>query len=103
MIVVARIYRPARTAMQSGQAKTHSWRLEFEPEAPRIVEPLMGYTSSTDTRQQVKLTFASKEEAIAYAERHGIAYQVFEAQEPKRRIAAYSDNFRFNRVGAWTH
>ena len=89
--MVARIYKPARTATQSGQAKTGQWRLEFEPAAPRTVEPLMGYTSSTDMAQQVKLSFATKEEAIAYAE------------EPKRRIAAYSDNFKFNRVGAWTH
>lgn len=101
--MVARIYRPARTATQSGQAKTHSWRLDFEPETPRTVEPLMGYTSSTDMRQQVRLSFATKEEAIAYAERNGLAYQVFEDEQPKRRIAAYSDNFRFNRVGAWTH
>ena len=101
--MVARIYKPARTDTQSGQAKTGQWRLEFEPAAPRTVEPLMGYTSSTDMAQQVKLSFATKEEAIAYAEKNGIAYQVFEAEEPKRRIAAYSDNFKFNRVGAWTH
>lgn len=101
--MVARIYKPARTATQSGQAKTGQWHLEFEPAAPRTVEPLMGYTSSTDMAQQVKLSFATKEEAIAYAEKNGIAYQVFEAEEPKRRIAAYSDNFKFNRVGAWTH
>ena len=101
--MVARIYKPARTATQSGQAKTGQWRLEFEPAAPRTVEPLIGYTSSTDMAQQVKLSFATKEEAIAYAEKNGIAYQVFEAEEPKRRIAAYSDNFKFNRVGAWTH
>lgn len=101
--MVARIYKPAKTAMQSGQGKTHDWRLDFEPEAPRVVEPLMGYTSSSDMRQQVRLTFETKEEAIAYAEKNGLAYQVFEAEEPKRRLAAYSDNFKFNRVGTWTH
>jgi ETC complex I subunit conserved region len=101
--VVARIYRPAKTAMQSGQAKTSEWRLDFEPETPRVVEPLMGYTSSTDMRQQVRIDFPTKEEAIAFAEKNGLAYEVFDAHEPKRRLAAYSDNFKFNRVGAWTH
>jgi len=101
--VVARIYKPAKTAMQSGLAKTERWRLDYEPEVARTVEPLMGYTSSTDMRQQVRLEFDTRDEAIAYAERNGIAYQVSGAEEPKRRMAAYSDNFKFNRVGAWTH
>lgn len=101
--MVARIYKPAKTAMQSGQAKTERWRLDYEPEVPRVVEPLMGYTSSTDMRQQVRLDFDTQEEAVAYCERNGIAYQLAEPQEPKRRITAYSDNFRFNRVGVWTH
>lgn len=101
--MVARIYKPAKTAMQSGLAKTERWRLDFEPEVARVVEPLMGYTSSTDMRQQVRLDFDTKDEAIAYCERNGIAYQVAEPHEPKRRITAYSDNFRFNRVGMWTH
>ena len=101
--MVARIYKPAKTAMQSGLAKTERWRLDYEPEVARTVEPLMGYTSSTDMRQQLRLEFDTRDEAIAYAERNGIAYQVSEAEEPKRRMAAYSDNFKFNRVGAWTH
>ena len=78
--MAARIYKPAKTAMQSGTAKTKDWVLDFEPEEPRQVEPLMGWTSSGDMRQQVRLHFATKEEAVAYCERHGIAYQVFEAK-----------------------
>jgi hypothetical protein len=101
--MTARIYRPAKTAMQSGTAKTKDWVLDFEPEQPRTVEPLMGWTSSTDMRQQVRLSFASKEEAIAYCERHGIAYQVSEAKPASRRAMSYSDNFAFTRRGAWTH
>jgi hypothetical protein len=101
--MLARIYKPARTAMQSGLAKTKKWLLEYEPEAPRVVEPLMGWTSSTDMRSQVRLRFASKEEAIAYCERHGIAYQVFEPKEPARRGLAYADNFASSRQGLWTH
>jgi hypothetical protein len=99
----ARIFRPARTAMQSGKAKTREWMLEYEPEAPREVEPLMGFTSSGDMRAQVRLSFDTKEQAIAYAEREGIPYQVFEAHEPERKRIAYADNFGYKRVGQWTH
>jgi hypothetical protein len=101
--MTARIYRPAKTAMQSGTAKTKRWLLEFEQARPREVEPLMGWTSSTDTRQQLRLWFASKEEAIAYATREGLDYRVEEPKAMKRRAMAYSDNFKFNRVGQWTH
>lgn len=101
--MTARIYKPTRNAMQSGTAKTREWVLDFEPEAPRVVEPLMGWTSSTDMKSQVRLRFASREEAIAYCEREGIAYQVFEPKEPKRRSIAYADNFAFQRRGLWTH
>jgi hypothetical protein len=101
--MVARIYKPARSATQSGSAKTREWVLDFEPEQPPVVEPLMGWTSSGDMRQQVRLRFPSKEAAIAYCERHGIPYQVYEAKEPKRRTAAYADNFAFTRRNAWTH
>ena len=78
--MTARIYKPARTAMQSGTAKTKEWVLDYEPEQPRMVEPLMGWTSSADMKQQLRLHFDTKEEAIAYCEREGIAYQVFETQ-----------------------
>jgi hypothetical protein len=101
--MTARIYRPANTAMQSGLAQTKDWVLDFEPEEPRQVEPLMGWTSSADMRQQVRLSFATKDEAMAYCERRGIAYQVFETKVPPRRTIAYADNFAFNRRDAWTH
>lgn len=102
-MMVARIYKPARNAMQSGVAKTKFWLLEYEPERARSIEPLMGYTSSSDMRSQLKLRFETKEEAIAYAERHSIPYQVFEAHDPKHRRIAYSDNFAYGRAGQWTH
>ena len=102
--MTARIYKPAKTAMQSGQAKTKAWALDFDLAEPRTVEPLMGWTSSGDTRQQLRLRFDSKEEAVAYCERHGIAYQVFDAAPPApRRVMSYSDNFAFTRRDAWTH
>ena len=77
--MTARIYQPARSAMQSGQGKD-KWMLEYEPEKPREIEPLMGWTSSTDMKSQMKLQFDTKEEAIAYAERNGVPYRV---EEPK--------------------
>ena len=101
--MVARIYRPAKTAMQSGTAKTKDWVLDFEPEQPREVEPLMGWTSSGDMRQQVRLRFETAEEAVAYCERHGIAFQLVKEKPMVRQTMSYSDNFAFNRRGAWTH
>jgi hypothetical protein len=102
-MTTARIYKPAKTAMQSGTARTKQWLLRFDRTEPREIEPLMGWTSSGDTRQQVQLWFDTKEEAIVYATREGIAYRVEEPQEAKRRTIAYADNFKFNRIGQWTH
>lgn len=101
--MTARIYRPARNAMQSGTARTKHWVLDYEPEEARVVEPLMGWTSSGDMKQQLKLRFDSKDEAVAYCEKHSIPYQVFEEHLPERRKMAYSDNFSFKRRDAWTH
>jgi len=101
--MIARIYKPAKTAMQSGAAKSKEWVLEYEPEQPREIEPLMGWTSSGDMRQQVRLHFDTAEEAVAYCERHGIAYQVSEPNPHARRIISYADNFSFKRRDPWTH
>jgi hypothetical protein len=100
---VARIYKPTKTAMQSGHANTKQWVLDYEPSEPRQVEPLMGWTSSGDMRQQLRLRFDTKEEAIAYCERHGIAFQLSEPKQHARRAIAYADNFAYTRRGAWTH
>ena len=101
--MTAKIYRPAKTAMQSGKAKTQFWLLEYEQEVPRKVEPMMGYTSSADTRQQVKVTFETLEQAEAFAKRNGIEYRVILPKEAKRQIVSYTDNFRYNRLQPWTH
>ena len=100
---VARIYKPARTAMQSGAAKTKQWVLDYEPAEPREVEPLMGWTSSGDMRQQLRLRFDTKDEAIAYCERHGIPFQLSEPKERTRHGIAYADNFAYGRRSPWTH
>jgi hypothetical protein len=101
--MVARIYKPARTAMQSGPARTKEWVLEYDARQAREIDPLMGWTSSRDTRSQVKLEFATHEEAIAYAERHGIAYRLSEPPPRTVQRKSYADNFRFGRIGSWTH
>jgi len=101
--MTARIFKEDKNAMQSGRGRTKLWRLEFDQAKAREIEPLMGWTSSGDTRQQVKLWFDSKEEAIAYATREWLPYRVEEPGEEKRRTMSYADNFKFNRVGPWTH
>jgi len=103
--MTARIYRPSPSATQSSPGPEKSWRLDFDPESPRTIDPLMGWTSSGDMKQQVRLRFDTKDEAIAYAERNGLPYRV---EEPKpnlaaRRMVSYSDNFKTNRIGLWTH
>jgi len=101
----ARIYQPARNAMQSGAAKTRVWILEYAPAAAREVDPLMGWTSSADTQAQVRLRFDSREAAEAYAKANGIDYAV---TAPHKRAAnirprGYGENFATDRKGAWTH
>ena len=98
-----RIFKPAKTAMQSGTAQTKAWVLEFEPQAGKTPDPLMGWASSTDTCRQVRLEFDSKADAIAYAVQRGYAYTVREPKERHPVAKSYADNFRFGRKGAWTH
>jgi hypothetical protein len=101
--MLARIFRPAKTAMQSGKAKSKDWALEFEPESARAPDPLMGWTQSRDMNGQVRLSFETREEAIAYAQAHGIPFQVMEPKPAKRVLKAYADNFAANRKQSWTH
>ncbi|MFK5998381.1 MAG: ETC complex I subunit [Rhodobacterales bacterium] len=103
--MLARIYQPARNAMQSGQAKTKNWVLEFAPEVARNIDPLMGWTSSSDMDAQVKLSFDSKAAAVAYATDKGIAYTVAEPHKRKANVRSggYGENFATNRRSTWTH
>ncbi len=101
--MLARIFIPAKNAMQSGKANSKEWVLEFEPSAARVSDPLMGWTISTDMNGQVRLMFDTREEAVAYAQRHGIAFEVLAPKAHKRTIKAYADNFAFNRREPWTH
>ncbi|MBK8909081.1 MAG: ETC complex I subunit [Rhodospirillales bacterium] len=94
----AYIYRPSKTAMQSGRAKTDHWVLEFERDGSIFVEPLMGWIGSADTRNQVRLEFGSRDAAIAFAERRGLAYEIREPHRRRIRPKSYADNFAYDRV-----
>ena len=101
--MLARIYRPAKTAMQSGQAGAKQWVLEFETTSPLAPESLMGWASSADPDGQVRLYFESRDQAIAFARRHGLPHEAYEPAEPKRVLKAYGDNFAFRRKEPWSH
>ncbi len=90
----ARIYRPSKSALQSGLRNTRGWLLEFDPEDRLVVDPLMGWTSSTDTRRQIRLRFPSREEAVRYAEKHGLPYEVLPEHVLRHHIRSYADNFK---------
>ena len=100
---LARIYRPAKNAMQSGKAKTKDWVLDFEPDSARLPDPLMGWTQSRDMNGEVRLSFETREDAIRYAQERGIAFRVMEPKPVKRVLKAYADNFAANRKQPWTH
>ena len=103
--MLARIYQPSKTAMQSGSAKTHEWVLEFAPATAREVDPLMGWTSSSDTQAQVRLRFATKQAALDYARERDIEAEVQEPKKRKQNIRSggYGENFATSRRGVWTH
>jgi hypothetical protein len=101
--MLARIYKPVKTTMQSGKAKSQSWVLEFERTTAAIPEHLMGWPSSDDAQSQVVLHFDSSEDAVAYAEAHGIPFQLIPDKPQRRIIKAYADNFAFQRREPWTH
>lgn len=99
----ARIFRPAKSAMQSGRGKTKDWVLEFASQAKRSSDPLMGWTSINDTTGQVRLHFDTREQAIAYAKREGLTFSVEEPRARKRLVKSYSENFSATRKQPWTH
>lgn len=101
--MTVRIYRPAPNAMQSGKGKSKAWVLVHEPASPREIEPLMGYTSSSDTQTQVRLSFETLEEAEAYARANGIPYSVQPPHTSAPKRSNYTDNFRSDRKSPWTH
>ena len=101
--MLARIFKPAQNVMQQGRGATRDWILEYIPDEPRVIEPLMGWTSSTDTKRQIRLSFATKDEAVAYAKENGIAFRLEEPPASKIRPKSYSENFKYGRPDSWTH
>ena len=88
----AKIYKPSKTAMQSGNRNTKNWLLEFDTLNTGI-NPLMGWESSRDTMSEVKLEFSTKDQAISFAKKNNIDYYIIEPQERKIIKKSYSDNF----------
>ena len=102
--MLARIFRPSKSAMQSGRGNTQEWVLEFEATDALRSDPLMGWTETSDTTSsQVRLEFDTREEAVRYAEQHRIPFQLVDPKPTKRIIKAYADNFAFGRKVPWTH
>ena len=102
-MVKAKIYQPAKTAMQSGRSKAKNWVVEYPRSMPARPDALMGWQSSSDTGRQVKLRFLTQQAAIDYCEKHGVDYTLASENRRKPRLKAYADNFAFGRVGSWTH
>lgn len=98
MSTIAKIYRPAKNAMQSGRGKIRNWVLEYTPTSARFADPLMGWTGSSDTNQQITLKFDDKQGAIAYCEANGIEFRVSEPKERKLIMKTYANNFSFTRI-----
>jgi len=101
--MIARIYQPAKSAMQSGKGKTKVWTLEFEPSSVRAPEALMGWQQTLDMDGQIRLKFETRDEAVAYAQANAIPFEVLENPAPKKIIKAYADNFAYGRRQPWTH
>ena len=99
----ALIYKPSKSVTQSGSKKTDKWILEFSRSSSTTIDPLMKWTSSTDTQNQVKMKFSSKDLAVAYAEKNSIEYRVKEPKKSKTRPKSYSDNFSYDKKTPWTH
>jgi len=97
-MVQARIYRPAKSAMQSGKARNNQWVLEFSPQGPGFIDPIMGWRGSEDTLHQVRLTFQTLEETLAYAKKMNLAVQIDPAHSRRVRPKSYADNFRYDKV-----
>lgn len=94
----AGIFRPAKTAMQSGRAQTRKWVLEYEPTSPRRPDPLMGWATAQDTLNEVQLRFDTLDEAVAFADKHGLDYTVIAPHDSAEKAKSYADNFRYDRV-----
>lgn len=93
-MAAARIFQRSKNAMQSGNARTGEWVLEFESHEPHRPDPLMGWSGGADTQSQVSIDFPTLEAAKAYAEKHGIACHIVPPAERRMKLQSYADNFK---------
>ena len=96
---LARIYLPTKNAMQSGKAKD-AWLLEFVPDKPYFTDDLMGWTGMEDTVREIRMKFATADEAVAYAKKRGIPYELEQPTPAAQMKKAYSDNFSAKKIKA---
>jgi hypothetical protein len=99
----AKIYQAEPSAMTSGRATAGVWMLEYQSSKPRVIDPLTGNTRNSDTRAQLKLTFASRTDAVAYAKSNNIPHRVIDRPKSKRIPRSYAENFDYDRKLPWTH
>jgi hypothetical protein len=97
-MALARIYRPSKTAMQSGRGQTRRWLLEYEPATRREPDPLMGWASAQDTLNEVRMRFPTLDEAVAFAKKHAPDYTIIEPHASTPKTKSYADNFRYDRI-----
>ena len=97
-MTAVRIFKPSKTAMQSGRRNTKQWILEYEQASRREPDPLMGWASARDTLNQVRLRFATLEEAVAFAQKRGLEYSIIEPHQRTLKAKSYADNFRYDRI-----
>ncbi len=101
--IEALIYKPSKTAMQSGYKTKDYWELKYLQTSKVFLDPLMGWSGSNDTKKQIILKFDTCEEAIGYAERNGIVYKIIKEKKKNIKPKSYAENFSFKRKGMWTH
>ena len=90
----AKIYKPSKTAMQSGRSKYNKWVLKFSDRKNQLKDTMMGWNGGSSTVSQIELKFSSKEEAVNYAKKNSIDYEVLETSERKVINKSYADNFK---------
>lgn len=87
------IYQPVKSVTQSGKGN-NKWVLEFERDTKKIISPLMGWIGSNDMKEEIKMSFSTKERAIEFAEKNNLDYKVYEPQARKVITRSYADNFK---------
>ena len=102
-MAAVRVYQPRKNAMQSGRARTRSWVVEFEPGARGKNDDLMGWAGAGDTRNQLRMVFESRDDAVAFCKKQGLEFQLTEPKSRTTKLKSYSDNFNFYRQKNWTH